>query len=626
MRKLSFWEANYIVFFLFTRKNIIFISVRFLWFIIHNFARKNTSKIKLYFFIKKIINTPYFILLLIFMDKLFFKLFLVILLWAWSFYYAFPRSAYNINAPFSWKDYKLWLDLQWWVELDYTVDLSQTKKEKDYNMARENSILEWLKSIVDKRVEALKINDSVITTANYGWEKHIIVQIPLKWTNKKENELNIKRAKEAIGKVMKIEFKETRTEITQADTIEREKISKDLLQESLQWKYDFSVTQAKYKDTYENVAIGSLTGTFDDLSKKYFSINKEQLSLWIYKKILTGTGIEKFSFENGKINQSSDNWFWILNIKNITQDTLDFDYAFISEKPSEWKPAADTTWKILNDKYFVNSSVQYNQAFQPMIELTFNDEWAKIFWELTTRLKGKQIAIFVWWEMLTAPTVNDAILTGKAVITGSYSADEATKLSQDINTWVVPAPIYLTSERTIDSKLGLNSLQKLITAWVYGFILIFLFLIVVYRLAGFASSLALIIYITMLLALVKSFWLTLTLASIAGLILSVGMAIDSNILIFARIKEELTLWHKLDKAIKDWFNRSWSAIWDTHLTWFITSIILIIFWINMIKWFGLMLLIWLLVSFFMTMIISRLFILIMSHKKDISHKIFIGMK
>lgn len=564
--------------------------------------------------------------LLFFMDKLFFKLFLIILLSIWAFYLSFPWSAYNIDAPFSGKDYKLGLDLQGWVELDYKVDLSEVQKEENYNLSRENSILEGLKSIVDKRVEALKINDSVITTANYGWEKHIIVQIPLKGTNKTENELNIKRAKEAIGRVMKIEFKEARTQVTQEDLQAREQIAKDLLLEASGSKYDFSVTQAKFKDSYENITIGSLTGTLDELSKKYFSLKKENLAPWIYKEVVSGTGIENFSIQNGEVAASNDAGFWVLNIKSVVDTTLDFDYAFVSSKPSEWKPAADSQGRILNDKYFVNSSVQYNQAFQPMVELTFNDEWAKIFGELTTRLKGQPIAIFVWGELLTAPTVNDAILTGKAVITGNYTSESATKLSQDINTWVVPAPIYLTSERTIDSKLGLNSLHQLIIAGAYGFLLIFVFLVVVYRSSGFTSSIALFIYTLITLALVKMLWITLTLASIAGLILSVWMAIDSNILIFARIKEELALGHKLDKAVHDWFERSWSAIWDTHLTGFITSIILFIFGINMIKWFGLMLGLWLLVSFFMTMVISRLFILLLIRKKDISMKWFLWVK
>ncbi|MDD5770239.1 MAG: SecD/SecF family protein translocase subunit, partial [Candidatus Gracilibacteria bacterium] len=219
----------------------------------------------------------------------------------------------------------------------------------------------------------------------------------------------------------------------------------------------------------------------------------------------------------------------------------------------------------------------------------------------------------------------DAILTGKAVITGNYTSETATKLSQDINTGVVPAPIYLTSERTIDSKLGLNSLNQLIIASVYGFLLIFLFLVVVYRLSGFTSSIALFIYTLLILAVVKGMGITLTLASIAGLVLSIGMAIDSNILIFARIKEELALGHKIEKAVQDGFDRSWSAIWDTHLTGFITSIVLFIFGINMIKGFGLMLGIGLLVSFFMTMVISKLFILLLIRKKDLSLKCFLGV-
>ncbi len=560
------------------------------------------------------------------MDKLFFKLFLIILLWAWSFYYAFPWNSYNIDAPFTGKDYKLGLDLQWWVELDYKVDLEEVYKEAWYNSQRENSIIEWLKSIIDKRVEALKINDSVITTANYAGEKHIIVQIPLKWTNKVENELNIKRAKEAIWKVMKIEFKEARTEITPEDLSARNQIAKDLLSESLASKYEFAATSTKFKDTYENISIWTLTWTISDLSQKYFKIDVTKIQTWVYSEILNWTWFTNYSLEWTEVKQSVDNWFWILDINSFSGETLDFDYAFVSAKPSAWKPAMDSKWRILNDKYFLNSSVQYSQTFQPMVELTFNDEWAQIFGELTTRLKWKQIAIFVGWEMLTAPTVNDAILTWKAVITWNYTPKEAEQLSNDINTWVVPAPIYLTSERTIDSKLWLNSLQKLIEASLYGFLLIFLFLVVVYRLSGFTSSIALLIYTFMILALVKAVWVTLTLASIAWLVLSVWMAIDSNILIFARIKEEIALWHKLDKAIKDWFDRSWTAIWDTHLTWFITAIILFIFWVNMIKWFGLMLWLWLLVSFFMTMVISRLFIILISRKKNLSMKCFLGIK
>lgn len=558
------------------------------------------------------------------MDKLFYKLFLVILLWVGSLYYAFPWSAYDINVPFSWQDYRLWLDLQWWVELDYKVDLAQVQQEEWYTISRENSILEWLKSIVDKRVEALNINDSVITTANYGWEKHIIVQIPLKWTNKAENDLNIKRAKEAIGRVMKIEFKESRKEITQADLDERQNLANQLLEEVKTSSYDFSVTQLKYKDTYENVSAGTLSGTLQELSK-YFTLTKENISTG-YNQMLTGTGVGKYTFLNGEVKQTSDTGFWIIDINSFSWETVDFDYAFVSSQPSEWKPAQDSKGRILNDKYFVNSSVQYNQAFQPMVELTFNTEWAEIFWELTTRLKWQPIAIFVGGELLTAPVVNDAILTGRAVITGTYTPKEAAQLSNDINTWVVPAPIYLTSERTIDSKLWANSLVQLIDAGMWGFLLILIFLVAIYRIGGFLSAVALFVYITLVLAIVKMFWIVLTLASIAWLILSVGMAIDANILIFERIKDAIASWQKLDKAIKEWFEKSWSAIWDSNLTWIIVALILFIFWVNMIKWFWFMLGIGLVVSLFSAMFVSRLFILVVAKKKDINLNWFLGIK
>lgn len=554
------------------------------------------------------------------MKKLLVRLSLVLLFTIWAFYLTFPWKAYNINMPFTWNDYKLGLDLQGWVELDYKVDLDEVSKEAWYNSTRENSIIEWLKSIVDKRVEALKISDSSISTASYWNEKHIIVQIPLKWTNKEENELNIKRAKEAIWRVMKIEFKEQRTQITDADLAERKQIATDLKKEASESKYSFSVTSTKYKDSYENVQSWNMTWSLNDL-KKYFSLNKDSIKNWLYSELVSWTWLTNY-----KVSwETNDKWYWILSINSFKNDILDFDYAFVSANPSEWMAAKDSKWRILNDKYFKSSSVQTSATFQPMVELNFNDEWAEIFGELTTRLKWQPIAIFVWGQLLTAPTVNDAILTWKAVITGTYSPSEAKKLSDDINTWVVPAPIYLTSEKSIDSKLWINSLHELLIAWVYWFLVILVFLVVVYRMAWLVSAFALVIYSLATILIIKEFWIVLTLASIAWLILSVWMAIDANILIFERIKDELRLWSNLDKALVNWFDKSWSAIWDSNLTWIIIAIILYVFWINMIKWFWLVLWIWLVVSLFSAMFVSRLFVLLLSKNKKLSLKTFIWM-
>ena len=142
------------------------------------------------------------------MNKLIFRLFLILTIGWFLFAYVFPWSSYDIDVPFSGKDYKLGLDLSWWIELDYKIDLEEAKKDEDYSPQKEKDIIEWLKSIVDRRIESLKISDSVITSADYAWEQHIIVQIPMKWNDSLENNENIKKAKDAIWRVVKIEFKE----------------------------------------------------------------------------------------------------------------------------------------------------------------------------------------------------------------------------------------------------------------------------------------------------------------------------------------------------------------------------------------------------------------------------------
>lgn len=533
------------------------------------------------------------------MRHLIFRIFLMVLLWVMLLAYAFPWSNYNMEVPFSWKEYKLWLDLQWGIELDYKVDLEEAKEDPEFDKEKEKEIVEWLKSIIDKRIETLNINDSVITSASYAWEQHIVVQIPMKGNNSLENTENIQKAKEAIGKVVKIEFKERRTDITDADLQERKDLADGALEEVMEENAIFSVTADKYKLSYENVVIWET----DNFSNVFGS--------WTFLPNIVNEAIDNFWEE----------WYLIVS---ETQDEKQ-KYIFIAKTPSAWKPAMDSQWRILNDKYFVKSSVQFNEAFTPMVELTFNSEGAKIFGELSTRLVWQQMAIFVWWELLTAPNINEPIMWGKAVITWNYTPEEARLLAQDINTWVVPAPIYLTSEKTIDSKLGSASLEKLIVAWISGFVLILLFIVWVYRLAGLMSTIALLMYVAIVLTVIKSLWVVLTLASIAWLILSIGMAIDANILIFERIKDELEKWKKLHDATIVWFRKSWSAIWDSNVTGFIVAMILFIFGINMIKWFGLMLAIWIIVSLFSAMWISRVLLMLLADTVK-SQNCFIGFK
>lgn len=139
--------------------------------------------------------------------------------------------------------------------------------------------------------------------------------------------------------------------------------------------------------------------------------------------------------------------------EKYTEKMYDYEAIFVSQKPSEWMPAKTADGRVLDEQYLTKASVSFSQGFSPQVDLLFNTEGGKIFAELTKRLVGKQIAIFVGGELLTAPTVQTVIPDGRAVITGNYTAESAKKLATDINTGIVPAPIYLTSERIIDAKL-----------------------------------------------------------------------------------------------------------------------------------------------------------------------------
>lgn len=499
--------------------------------------------------------------------------------------YTIPWANYKIDIPFSGRDYRLWLDLQGWIELDYKIDLDSARKDPWYDSTVEKEIVEWLKTIIDKRVEILNINDSEINDASYWNEKHIIVQIPLKWNDTLENSKNIETAKEAIWKVVKIAFKERRTEVTEADLKERENIAKEAEKEIKSWE-PFQVVASKYRLNFENIKIWKAEN-LDNFKKENWELKEKE------------------------INEVKDQWVgWFLIYEK--KDDKKYDYIFIEKQPSAWKDAKDSKWRTLNDKYFRKASVVYSQAGQPLVELTFNEEGWKIFWELTTRLVWQEIAIFVWWELLTNPRVNEPIYQGKAVITWQRTPEEAKKLAGDINTWVVPAPIYLTSEKTIDSKIGWEALDKLIISGLAWFLLILIFLVIIYRVSWFMAFLALVIYAIIVLFIVKALWMVLTLASIAWLILSIWMAIDANILIFERIKYEFQQWKNMKDAINTWFKHSWTAIWDSNITWLLVALILFIFGINMIKWFWAMLAIWIVVSLFTAMWVSRIFILLLA--------------
>ncbi|OGZ35375.1 MAG: protein-export membrane protein SecD [Candidatus Portnoybacteria bacterium RIFCSPLOWO2_01_FULL_43_11] len=263
----------------------------------------------------------------------------------------------------------------------------------------------------------------------------------------------------------------------------------------------------------------------------------------------------------------------------------------------------------LTGRYLKSAQMDFNQqTFQSQVSLQFNDEGSKIFEELTQKNVGKPLAIYLDGAPISAPVVQEVISGGQAQITGQFSVDEAKQLVQRLNAGALPVPIKLISQESVGASLGKISLEQSLKAGLIGILAVVLFMFLYYRLSGFLAIVALLIYAAIVLAIFKLIPVTLTLAGITGFILSIGMAVDANILIFERMKEELKQGKSFGSAVDDGFSRAWSSIRDSNASSLITCAILYWLGTSIIKGFALTLAIGILVSMLSAIFITRQFL------------------
>ncbi len=271
----------------------------------------------------------------------------------------------------------------------------------------------------------------------------------------------------------------------------------------------------------------------------------------------------------------------------------------------------------LTGRFLSKARLDFNQTtFEPYVTLDFNKKGAELFAKITKNNIGKKLAIFLDGVPITTPVIRDEITGGKAQITGQFTAKEAKTMVQRLNSGALPVPIALISQQSVGPTLGEKILFKGIRAGIYGIILVAIFLILWYRLPGLISVLALAIYTILVLAIFKLIPVTLTSAGIAGFILSVGMAVDANILIFERMKEERQEGKSFSAAITEGFSRAWLSIRDSNASSLISATILYWMGTSMVKGFALTLGIGVLVSMFSAITISRTFLLALGIKGD----------
>jgi len=274
----------------------------------------------------------------------------------------------------------------------------------------------------------------------------------------------------------------------------------------------------------------------------------------------------------------------------------------------------------LDGQYIGSAALQFTNSGsgqisgQPIVALTLNPEGKDLFGKITKEHKGEVLAIFLDGVIISSPVIQDEITDGKAVISGGFTTEEAKSLVRDLNYGALPVPVELISTQTIGASLGENAKTAGVKAGIWGFALIVIFLIFWYRLPGFLASVSLVIYIILSLAIFKLIPVTLTAAGIAGFILSIGMAVDANILIFERTKEELKKGKSIYDALHEGFSRAWLSIRDSNISSIITAIIL--FWLgtSAIKGFALTLGIGVLISMLTAITISRTFLFAVAKK------------
>jgi len=500
--------------------------------------------------------------------------------------------------------FRLGLDLQGGTHLVYRADTSEIE-DKD-----KTSAVEGVRDVIERRVNTFGVSEPVIQTNIVGNEYRIIVELA--------GVHDVNQAIQMIGETPLLEFKEVDpnfvSELSPEDITDIEKVNEEIKQNAQVVLFramsgeDFTSLVREFSEDPGSVTqdgdLGFVTRgmfvpefdevIFDKMTEPgvYSELVESQFGYHIIKKI------EERGEGNAREVHSSHILF-----KLKTQAE--------AEQANQW---INTD---LSGKNLKSSQVTFDQqSGEPQVNLEFDSDGKVLFADITARNVGKPVAIFLDGYPISVPTVQEEIKEGNAVITGRFNIKEAKELVQRLNAGALPVPIEIISQQTVGASLGQESVNKSLMAGLIGLIAIAVFMILYYRLPGLLAVVALAIYTAIVLTIFKAWPVTLTLAGVAGFILSIGMAVDANVLIFERLKEELRAGRELNSAVIEGFKRAWTSIRDSNISTILTSLILVWFGTSVIKGFAITLLIGVLVSMFSAIVITRTFLSIFGKTKN----------
>lgn len=504
----------------------------------------------------------------------------------------------NIGLPnFPSSGFNLGLDLQGGAHLIYQANT------KDIPDADRTGAVEGVRDVIERRVRGgLGVAEPLVQTTKVNNDFRIIVELP--------GVTDVNQAIKMIGETPILEFKETDDKPLRALTAAETKTMNDYNAEA----------QKKAKEALAAVNGGM---SFADAVTKYSEDERTKtnggelgfINNQIFPDFYKWAGTHQDGDISKELVKSPDGLNIIKRISLLKTDAsstapAQFDVAriFIKLKqPVDIVPPADQ-WKTsgLSGKQLKRTEVsQDSRTGQVQVALQFNDEGTQLFADLTKRNVGKPVAIFLDGTPISVPVVNEPILNGSAVISGSFSIQDARLLAQRLNSGALPVPVDLISQQKVGATLGADSLAKSFKAGIAGLLAVIIFMIFYYRLPGVLAGLALVVYASIALAIFKLIGVTLTLSGIAGFILSIGVAVDANVLVFERLKEELRSGKTLRASMEEAFIRAWPSIRDSNVSALISCVCLIWFGTGFVQGFAVTLAIGVLVSMFTAIIVTR---------------------
>jgi len=267
-------------------------------------------------------------------------------------------------------------------------------------------------------------------------------------------------------------------------------------------------------------------------------------------------------------------------------DAAEYGDIILSDAKNENRKYLVREIPILDGSMLTNATVGFNRNNQPVINFTLNSEGADIFGDFTGKSVGKRLAIVLDGKVYSAPNINERIGGGSGQISGNYTVLEAKDLAIALRSGALLAPIYLMEKRSVGPSLGADSIKASLIALIGGFVLVIAFMLFYYRMAGLIANIALIANLFILLAVMSLFGATLTLPGMAGIVLTVGMAVDANVIISERIRELIYEGKSMHKAIEEGYNNAMRAILDANITTLIASVVLYVYGTGAIKGFA----------------------------------------